>query len=562
MSSHISIGTSGLLAMQQALTTVGHNIANAATPGYARRHVQLSGRGLKLVGGPAAAGGVSVEAVLRRKDMFLAGRLENYMASHTREEVQSNYFMEIEGLLQEPSAEGISIQIERFFNHWQALASRPEDATERITLLLNADQLAQRISGLRADLMNLRNAIHLEIGDSAAQVNVLAEKLAENNQLMKDSGETANIPLTLCDDRDMLMRQLAELIGARNTTPNELPATVNVDSLLLVAGPDHLDLVPPLDYNSPITVGSGQNASTVIPSSGKIGGLLDLNLNVLPELVNRLDQLAVDVMRSVNKVHAEGLKQNERYSDLTSHIPVRDIDGDGDRSNDILSNAGLPFAPAGGDLIIHVVDDATGAITTETVTIAPATQSLADLANAINALSHITASVSADGKLRIVAAAGYSFDFCADQETDILAALGINAFFAGESASNIRVVDDLMEHPGLLAAAHSLNAGDGSNASAISELRTAKVASDNTMTLADCWNSYVTDIGNSSASAQRSTEMLESMVTIINQQEQSVSGVSLDEEATKLLEYHQLYTACAHYLRVVSKLLDSLLGFI
>ena len=209
-----------------------------------------------------------------------------------------------------------------------------------------------------------------------------------------------------------------------------------------------------------------------------------------------------------------------------------------------------------------MVDDATGAITTETVTIAPATQSLADLANAINALSHITASVSADGKLRIVAAAGYSFDFCADQETDILAALGINAFFAGESASNIRVVDDLMEHPGLLAAAHSLNAGDGSNASAISELRTARVASDNTMTLADCWNSYVTDIGNSSASAQRSTEMLESMVTIINQQEQSVSGVSLDEEATKLLEYHQLYTACAHYLRVVSKLLDSLLGSI
>ena len=51
------------------------------------------------------------------------------------------------------------------------------------------------------------------------------------------------------------------------------------------------------------------------------------------------------------------------------------------------------------------------------------------------------------------------------------------------------------------------------------------------------------------------------MVDTLTQQEQSISGVSLDEEAANMLQYQQLYQASAHYLSTVSQLMKSLLSY-
>ena len=40
----LGTGTSALIAFQRALATVGHNVANAATPGYSRQRVELRSR--------------------------------------------------------------------------------------------------------------------------------------------------------------------------------------------------------------------------------------------------------------------------------------------------------------------------------------------------------------------------------------------------------------------------------------------------------------------------------------------------------------------------------------
>ena len=44
MTGILSTGTSALLAFQRALGTVGHNVANAATPGYSRQRVEFAAR--------------------------------------------------------------------------------------------------------------------------------------------------------------------------------------------------------------------------------------------------------------------------------------------------------------------------------------------------------------------------------------------------------------------------------------------------------------------------------------------------------------------------------------
>ena len=78
-----------------------------------------------------------------------------------------------------------------------------------------------------------------------------------------------------------------------------------------------------------------------------------------------------------------------------------------------LNNANLSFPPTAGDLYITVTNLATGARTLDQVAIDPSTQSLADVASAINAaVPNVQAVVDPQaGTLSLLAANGYGFDF-------------------------------------------------------------------------------------------------------------------------------------------------------
>jgi len=557
MSSEIYVGLSGVLAARKAIVTVGQNVANATTPGYARREVSLSGRGWSVASAESAEGGVSIEQVRRIKDMFLQGRLLTYTGGLERSQTLNRYLAEIESLTQEPSDRGIGAALEDFFNQWQALAVRPEDPTARTALLLGAEHLAQQLSSLRQSLVEMRCAILQDTAAAVAQVNALAAQLAGNNQVLSQSVGPESSPLGLEDERDRILTELARLIGAVNISPGEA-ASVRVGGSLLVDGADHFEIAPPADYNSGLTATTGGASGPLEPTSGKIAALLELNRELIPSYIRRLDELAAGLIRAINDLHAQGIAQTGRFTELTAAYRVQDLDGDGDAANDPLARAGLPFAPQAGTLRINIVDQATGLADAQSLAVDPATQSLSDLAASLDALDNLSASV-VDGRLRIAAAPGYGFDFSADQGTDLLAALGLNAFFQGRDASDIRVAERLADHPELIAAGRTTDAGDGSNAAAIAGLRYQAAGGE---TLPEFWRRLVTELGALSASAQNSEASIQATVNVLHDQEQSLSGVSLDEEAAKLLQYQQMYSACARYLATISRLNELLLQYL
>src|SRR5688572_1425206 len=92
----LNIGLRSLLTAQSALDTIGHNIANANTPGYSRQRIDISAelplqiRGL-FIGGGVRAGDVhrSVDALLNRRllgQASIGGRLETQITGMTEVE--------------------------------------------------------------------------------------------------------------------------------------------------------------------------------------------------------------------------------------------------------------------------------------------------------------------------------------------------------------------------------------------------------------------------------------------------------------------------------------------
>ncbi len=99
---------------------------------------------------------------------------------------------------------------------------------------------------------------------------------------------------------------------------------------------------------------------------------------------------------------------------------------------------------------------------------------------------------------------------------------------------------------------------DGRNALAMSNLTSSTALGNNTLTTS--YANYVNSVGNTVNQLKASSTSQTSVVTQLTSQQQSVSGVNLDEEAANLLQYQQLYQANSKVIQTASSLFQTLLG--
>ncbi|PLZ00667.1 flagellar hook-associated protein FlgK [Burkholderia sp. WAC0059] len=105
------------------------------------------------------------------------------------------------------------------------------------------------------------------------------------------------------------------------------------------------------------------------------------------------------------------------------------------------------------------------------------------------------------------------------------------------------------------------NAGgtsDGSNALAMADLASSTTLGGNTLT--DAYSNYVNSVGNSTSDLEATSTSSASLVSQLTTSQQSVSGVNLDEEATNLLQYQQLYQANSKVIQTAESLFQTLIG--
>ncbi|HEY1608421.1 MAG TPA: flagellar basal body rod C-terminal domain-containing protein, partial [Paraburkholderia sp.] len=65
---------------------------------------------------------------------------------------------------------------------------------------------------------------------------------------------------------------------------------------------------------------------------------------------------------------------------------------------------------------------------------------------------------------------------------------------------------------------------------------------------------------NSASSLEASSSAQSTLVTQLSDQQQSVSGVNLDEEAANLLSYEQLYQASSKVIQTAESMFQTLIG--
>lgn len=139
---------------------------------------------------------------------------------------------------------------------------------------------------------------------------------------------------------------------------------------------------------------------------------------------------------------------------------------------------------------------------------------------------------------------------------------GIN-FFSGNisGAGDFKVSDDVYNDPSIIASAESSgNPGDGSIAQTIFDLQFYQFVQDNTVF--DFHNSTIGKIGSKVQESEFLSRSAELVVQNLQNQRDSVSGVSLDEEITNLIRHEQAYQAAARMVATVDEMMQTVLNML
>jgi flagellar hook-associated protein FlgK len=147
--------------------------------------------------------------------------------------------------------------------------------------------------------------------------------------------------------------------------------------------------------------------------------------------------------------------------------------------------------------------------------------------------------------------AGDSFQVEALATTDtsgFLAAAGMNTFFSGASASEMRVCPDILSSPDRIATAFGGDLTDNHGALRLAAVRDEAMDSLSGMTPSEYYHRIVANLGQQVALKQARQENIEAMLQNLHKQRNDLSAVNINDEAAQLLVFEQMFQAAAKYL--------------
>lgn len=564
LTSALHIGASGLLVNQTALEVTGNNLANAATEGYTRQRVNLTpGTPIDQGNGQFIGTGVRVQEIARIVDDALNARLRFATSDYQGALADQNVLSQIEQIHNSLSDGDLSSRMSQFFNAFRELANSPTDPGLRSLVISEGRSLAGYLQGVNDDLVGLRTQIDDSIRSAVSEVDELLTRIGNVNHQIAIAEAGQGGANTLRDERDQLVDELSKFLDI--TTREQPSGTVDVFSgstpLVLGTGSRGLDVeFENLDGQLQIKMRVRQDGQVIEPRSGTVGALVNARENDVNAAIATLDEFAGGLIFEVNKVHASGQGEVGFGSVVSTYNAADSTVALNDPANL------LPFVPDNGTFSLHTVQQSTGLRQTTQIDIdldgVGADTTLDNLAAAIDAVANISATVGADGRLNISSdTPDIRFSF-SDDSSGALAALGINTFFTGKNATDLDVNQRLIDDVSLLAAGADHVVGDNRTALALSELGGTAVDSLGGLSMADYWTRHIQDYAIRADSANQAVDASGIIAEGLLTQKQSVSGVSLDEEAINMLQYQRAFQGAARFITVVDELTQTMLNMI
>lgn len=555
----LNVGTRGLAASQLGMDITGQNITNADVEGYSRKRLNSSAdyRYDQTYG--QMGFGVEVLNINRLRNAFIDQQIRQQSEDLGKFKEIDHALENVENIFTEPGDTGIMNFIDDFFDNWENLSNNPADIAARTMVKTSGEILTNVFHNISNELRSLRKTRNDEITSRVENINeISAEIFNLNSEIasVETTGQNANDSR---DRRDVLLKKMANLIKI-DVIENELgQITVTTSGNILVSPVD----IQKLEITTLVnTYSDGSNFSEIgirfsnskrpcIPLGGEVKGLMDARDIYIPEYQDWLDEIARGIATSVNQQHLLGYNLMG-YSGFNFFNPQTTGAYDFDLSPSIKSDVKNIAAALGGATQTATTNNVVaggldfGTIYQLTTDGIPSTGS-ADPENASNILQGSVV-VSVGGTI-LTENTDYSVNYVTGT---------IQMLHAGYNGNAVNIDFDYnsFNFPG---------PGNNENAVLIAQLRhqltmEPDAVGNPTATYDQFYSSIIGRLGFQRNEAISNLETREYLVEQYEVHQDSIAGVSLDEEMAELIKYQHTYQASARIITTANTMLDILMN--
>lgn len=591
-----TVASRGLNVQQGAINTTAHNIANANTVGYSRQRAVIEttrpfgGMSKFDSCGPGQIGtGAQITSIMRIRDTFIDYQVRNETSKLGNYQVTSEFLSQIEDIFGEPSDSGIQTLFSEFYSSFQELAKTPDKTSARTVALQKASALADALNHTYTQLEKKMTDAQELLQQNVTDINSMLDQINDLNQQISKVSAVGQTPNDLMDRRDVLLDNLSSMFGITiekdvretiNLKVEGYPAyEVNIDNLVnskpntdytrfsYVKGVEYAKNADGTVDTSKLEVeyyplGDSNSVPKKITISGTADELKDLKSSLEQNRILIADQDGVvgtpdsvtgDTTMSVDDLNKATFKMYQ-YDKNVNNVDPKDIKGE---------VAGNQSAQ---DLIKGYMSELD--------------KMAAALAYSVNAIQ-----TGNDGSGNTLTDAnGNEFESIFVNGDGSTSDDGINA-------KNITVNKNLIKDVSKLNCSSTNDAGEknGDRAQAIADLLTTKInlselndvneldrkkffdkagisldangisieGSKDGKTVHSYYKDMISQLGTKAQEANRKVaNQSEVILKNLELQRISVSGVSIDEEMTNLIQFQHSYSANAKMISTIDELLD------
>ncbi len=558
----LSSATRALEVYSTAAQIAGNNISNANTPGYIRDELILESERPFLRNGLLVGGGVKGASVRQQIDQYLEKRIQAANSDVESANARNSIFKQLELEIRELGDNDLSSRFSKFVASINEVVNQPEQGPLRSDVVEQGKLIANEFRDLRNRLDQLRETQTTRINDLVKEGNGLIDQIQSlNDQIasLESNGLVTSEAGSLRSQRYVALNRLSQIFPVNYSERENgvVDLYSGSDYVLFTNRSQHLVTDTKTDRGALVTTVHFDKTNTELSQAGgELKGVVDARDEILGGFIDELDKLAGNFIYEFNKLHSSG-EGLAGFKAVTSEQSLTDAAVP-------LNAAGLPFTPQHGSFTLKVKNQRTGIVEETRIDvdldgIGNNDTTLEDLRAAIDGVDNVSASIDTLGKLRINADSEFEFSFLNDT-SGALAALGINTFFTGSTSGSIGVSELLQKDQRYLATGKGGGPSDNSNVLGLAQIMDRSVESLGAVSLSDFYDSMVSNVGQGSAAEEATYNGLDSFRGSLLSQRDQFSGVSLDEEAVRLIKAQEAFAASARVIKTIDDMFQLLLG--
>ncbi len=533
-----NIGKSALSASQTALSVINNNIANVNTPGYARQDVVLQiSSPIQGAGGQFVGTGVTTAGITRSYDRFIEAQMTQQYQFLGRSTSLEKTMGSVEQVYNDATGAGLQKNLMEFFNAWQDLATTPEGQPQRTVLLQKAQSLITNAKRMESSLVTILKQTNENITDMAGTINTMATNIsALNGKIVQlEAGQGSEQASDLRSQRDNLVNQLSDLADISSFENKDGSLTVTLGMRNLVSGDRATPLIAKSDANGNTQLSIDNINITGNIENGQLGGLIAARQEITDNSLVGLRKIVASLTKEINLQHQAGYGL------------------DGVRGRDFFAPLQLTAggSSVGASITASISNMASVTLDEYDITF-DATATNYSVTNrqtgsvVSSGLYSSGATVTFDGiDMTITGAVTAQDTFSVSPLTAAVRNFGLDP---GINNTTIATSSSAAEIP-----------GNNSNALQIAQLADTSIAALGGFTFMQNYTGLVARTGSVSSAATDSRTFDSSMLEAIRFKRESISGVSLDEEAANMIRYQRSYEAGARMIRMTDELMQTIL---